>query len=313
MANDLVLFDNKFNVKNNSVLNYVYSGTVAQRKTDLEYFIYCLTELYRIPIFVPLLNALITQIKHKNAEFKITPLKSWDRVLGHCTTATREVKSQESIFKKGLFSKHYTIVIKKIIPDIIIHEIGHAIEHISGININSDFKSALYEDFKTNNSNSIQLKSAVKDVMQNQLKNYKLESHMAELFARFFEMIAMSKECGDWGNYQFSYNEILDYFTNTVAWAENELIPILKKKTDEDVEKLSVDFVNNLKPYKKEWVRNHRSKFANVENMNNKWLESLLLERDDELIAESCKNFFEGKDLKKLDNGVEYFEFGKKK
>lgn len=313
MANDLIVFDNKFNVKSEPLLNYIYNHSQWERKTDLEYFIYCLTELYRIPLFVPILNAMITKLKHNEAVFKITPLKSWDRVLGHCTTATKEIKSGESIFKRGIFSKHYTIVIKKISPDIIIHEIGHAIEHISGINVNGDFKNVLKDDLKNNNSNSIQLKSAVKDVMETQLKNYKLECHMAELFARFFELLASSRDVGGWGNYQYYYKEITDYFVNTVVWAENVLVPILKKKTDGDIERDSIIFVNNLKPYKKEWVRNNRSRFANVKDMNNKWVESLSMENDDEEIAKSCAKFFDNKELKKLDNGVEYFEFKKNK
>ena len=193
MANDLILFDNSFEVKHNKILSYVYSNTIFEKKTDLEYFIYCLSELYRIPIFVPVLNAIITQLKRGNAVFKVQPLKSYDRVLGHCTTATKEVRSQESTFKNGIFSKHYTIVIKKIIPDIIIHEIGHAVEHISGINVNGDFKKALYEDLRLNNTHLLQVKSAVKDIMEQQLKNYKLENHMAELFARYFELVAMSR------------------------------------------------------------------------------------------------------------------------
>ncbi|MBR2140808.1 MAG: hypothetical protein IJ853_00425 [Rickettsiales bacterium] len=313
MANDLILFDNSFEVKHNKILSYVYSNTIFEKKTDLEYFIYCLSELYRIPIFVPVLNAIITQLKRGNAVFKVQPLKSYDRVLGHCTTATKEVRSQESTFKNGIFSKHYTIVIKKIIPDIIIHEIGHAVEHISGINVNGDFKKALYEDLRLNNTHLLQVKSAVKDIMEQQLKNYKLENHMAELFARYFELVAMSREVGDWGDYQFYYNDIINYFMNTTTWVNNILIPILNKNTDDDVAALANDFVANLKPYKKEWVRNNRSRFADVDDMNNKWVESITKGREDAEVAKSFEKFFEGKEINKLDNGVEYFEFKKNK
>ena len=309
MSNELIIYNDKIRKQDNLLISYLYSGLEIGKKSYVDDFIFCITELYRVPLFAHMLNAVITKIKHKKAEFKLMPLKSWDRVLGHCITATKEIKAQESVFSKGFFKKHYTIIIKTITPTIIIHEVGHAIEHISGIDVNSDFKTNLYNDFRANNSNSIQLKSAVKDVMQDQLKNYKLEQTMAELFARFFEMLAMSKEVGGWGNYQFELEDISIYFSNTVAWANDYLIPILKKKTDGDIGKASIDFINSIEPYKKKWTQQFKSRFIDASDTKTKWQE---LHETTEKNVKDTMNYFNNQQLSKLDNGVEYFDFTKK-
>lgn len=313
MKNEIIIFNNNFNIKNNnSILNYIYSNIEFQNKTDLESFIFSFTELYKLPILVSLLNSIITKLKHKQANFKLIPLKTWDRVLGHCKTVTKEIKAQESVFKQKLFNKYYTIVIKQNTSDIIIHEIGHAIESISNIDINKEFKANLDKDLHINNSNSIQLKAAVVDVMQKQLKGYELKNITSELFARFFELLAMSEEVGGWGKYQFNYTEISNYFKNTIIWTKNILIPILHKKIDQDIETDSIKFIENLKPYKKEWFRNNYSKFENVENMNNKWVETILGDEKHSIKPENVMDVFNKQESKTL-NGVEYIEFGKKK
>ncbi|MDR1498800.1 MAG: hypothetical protein LBS34_00740 [Rickettsiales bacterium] len=306
MANNLILFDNEFNLRNNVILNYIYSNLESVKKSDIETFIYCFTELYRLPLLVPLLDAIVTKLKHKQACFKLIPKNNWDRLNGHCTTVTKQEELQESIFKSRLFSKHYTIVIKKIIPDIIIHEIGHAVEHIAGIDIGDSFRVSLLEDLQLNCTHSVQVSAAIKSVMYTELEKYALKNKMAELFARFFELLGMSNEAGGWGRFQFHYDEILNYFINTVDWTNRVLIPILKKKTDSDVIDASAIFVENLKPFKNEWTKKHKHKFADVSDLNHKCRETTV---NNEAFANDVLDTFKDKELKTLDNGVEYFEF----
>ncbi len=312
MGNELVLFNQKFRVNKDSILNYLYTNTESKKQTDLESFVFCFTELYRLPILIPLLNAILTKVKHRDATFKVTPLYSWDRIAGHCVSAPKEIKDQESSFKKRFFSYYYTIMIKKIRPDIIIHEIAHSIERIAEIDLNNGFKQVLEADFKAGNSNSTHLKAGVKDVMETQLKGYKLEHHMSELFARFFEMLAMSYDVEGWGEYQFYYKEIEKYFTNTVKWTKEVLTPILDKKIDSDVKASSLALVEKLEPYKKSWVKNHQSKFANSDDPNKKWLSVVMQEEKHMFDPDDIIKTFDNKELKKLDNGAEYFEFKKK-
>lgn len=319
MSNDLILFDTKFNIKENKLLSYLYNSTETVLKSDGEKFIYCFTELYRLPILKPLLDAILTEAKKGNAKFILQPLQNWDRVAGHCTTSFVDKKliGEESSFKKGIFSKNYKIVIKKFIPDILIHEIGHAIEQISEIDINQDFRKNFAMDMQLKNSSNRQLSSAIEDVMEKQLKSYQLKSIMAELFARFFEMLAMSKEVGGWGDYQFTYLEISKFFLNTIDWTEKVLHPILYKMIDKDVSLSSLEFVNNLEPFKKQWTSRIQSKFANANNSENKWQSTIdtSMNSDKTLVKnvqDTMANISPDK-ISVLDNGVEYVDFRKRK
>jgi hypothetical protein len=318
MANELVLFDTSFNVKNNFLLNYLYASVKSNRKTFTEKFIFCFTELYRIPVLRPLLNAILTKAKHKKAIFKLELQESWNNTNGYCETSIEDEERNDNVLKNGMFSEYYKIVIKKIVPDTIIHEIGHAIERVSKIDIHREFKEAITSDFKFGNTHppQIQLRTAVGDIMVDRVKKYyKPEQAMQEVFARFFQMLAISKEVGGWGEYVFTYDEVSAYFANTIRWTNSILIPILKKNTDSDVEDAALTFVDGLKPFKKKWVTNNASRFADVKDMNNKWAESLSLEGRwvGEEYANKVMDVFEKKETSKLSNGVEYFDFSKKK
>jgi hypothetical protein len=146
-------------------------------------------------------------------------------------------------------------------------------------------------------------------------KYYKPEQAMQEMFARFFQMLAISKEVGGWGEFMFGYDEVSTYFSNTVEWTNLILIPILEKKTDSDVEDAALTFVENLKPYKKKWVTDNASRFADVQDMKNKWVESLGFEERQwgNDYAQKVTEVFEKKETNRLANGVEYFDFSKKK
>jgi hypothetical protein len=139
---------------------------------------------------------------------------------------------------------------------------------------------------------------------------------MAELFARFFEMLAMSKEVGGWGDYQFTYAEVSKFFYNVIEWFHGSLKPILLKKIDKEISVTSGEFISNLEPYKKKWTDKIKSKFANCENPDKKFQE--LFSQDsmnrDKLVTnvnETFKNMSTDR-VKTLDNGLEYIELRRK-
>jgi hypothetical protein len=136
---------------------------------------------------------------------------------------------------------------------------------------------------------------------------------MSELFARFFELLAMSRDVGGWGEYYFTYLEASKFFANTINWFFDTLNPILLKKSDIGIVATSAEFISNLEPYKKKWTDTIKSRFANVNDMSKKYQE-LNPSRDD--FIGKVEEVFKKQDIaevKKLDNGVEYMEFGRKK
>lgn len=306
----LIFKKNKFSLDKSFLRTMLNSNIEYSNIFDLEEFNDKFFSLYAIDIFKPLLDVVLTKIKENELKFKILPMKSWDRVNGHCETATIKEKENESIFYK----KNYTIIIRTIESSIIIHEIGHAIEHISEIDINKDFRKNLSLDTQNHNKNTnIQIKTAVVDVMQKQLKNYELKSTMPELFARFFELIAMSYEVDGFKKYQYYYKDVSKYFKNTIKWVKNDLTNILLKKIDKTIKNETSLFTKSMEQYEKKWAS--KSKFSKFKN-GGKWtdnIESNTIENNREIgeIISSYESWQKDKEVQTLNNGVEYFEFGK--
>jgi len=225
-------------------------------------FLYNFEQLYQIPILRPSLNLIVTKAKLGLINFKIEPVTLIKKIGGSCKT--------ESLFHKmgNIFSKKHTILIKNITPEIIMHELAHAIEKESGIDLNGDFRKALGFDMKNRQPSNIQLAKAVKIITFNELKKYKAKNYMAELFARYFELLAMSYEVGGWGKYQFHYADISKYFENTTNWIEQIFNELISKKIDKEILKWSDNLVQNLKPYQKEWTEKFNSNVKDSEKTN---------------------------------------------
>ena len=297
----------KFEIQESLLYTTLNSNINFEKLSDLEEFNTKFFRLYAIDILRPALNAILTKVKNNEAKFSISVMRSWDRVAGHCVTATTAEKEQNSIFLK----KNYTISIKSIEPSIIMHEIGHAIEHIAGLNLERDFKKILTSDIEANKTNNIQISSAIKTILHDELKNYELESITAELFARTYELIALSVEVDGFKNFQYNYKAISSYFGNILNFFNKFLNPILEKKIDKNILKSSNEYCKHLQKYEKKW--SSKSKYSKFTN-GKKWTDNIASKNsmEDKEVAEiigSFEQWQKGKTVHKLDDGTEYFLF----
>ncbi|MDD2840343.1 MAG: hypothetical protein PHY80_04445 [Rickettsiales bacterium] len=233
-----------------TIFDIISKNTTAKFSGDKEKFLKKFEQLYQLEILRPSLNLIASKCKNKQANFVIEPLKNWDRCVGHCQTKGFFGKVGD-IFLRNLI---HTINIKTVECDIIMHEIAHAVEKTSGINLNGDFRKVLGLDMNGKISNNMQVAPAVESIMKNELKSYKLNNIMEELFARYFEMLAMSYEVDGFSRYQFKYEDIIAYFENTTVWIQNYFNPLILKLIDSDVKRESKKLVESLEPYKKNWV-----------------------------------------------------------
>lgn len=310
MLFNLISFGKKFELEQSLLYQTLNSNVDFIKESDLANFNDKFFKLYQIDIFRPILDVILTKLKNNEAKIKVSPMKSWDRVAGHCTTATTTQKNEESLF----FKKNYTIVIKSIRPDIIIHEIAHAIEHIANIDLNKDFRKILASDTNGKKSTNEQLNASVKSILKDELKNYELSHFMSELFARVFEIISISYEVNGWSKYQYKYKEVASFFENTIKWMKNTLHPILLKQTDKNILAESELFTKNLKPYKKKWATESiNSNFS----ANKKWkdnLPSISTTNSNEVaeVINSFEHWTQDKTIHQLDDGKEYFLFNDK-
>lgn len=249
-----------------TIINIISNQTTAKFSGDKEKFLKKFEQLYHLEILRPSLNLIVSKCKNKQANFVIEPLKNWDRCVGHCQT--------KGFFEKigNLFSKNFThtINIKTIDCRIIMHEIAHAVEKTSGIDLNSDFRRILGLDMNGKISSNLQVAPAVESVMIKELKSYKINNIMEELFARYFEMLAMSYEVDGFSKYQYKYEDIVAYFENTTLWIQNYFNPLITKMVDSDIKKETDNLIKNLQPYEKNWADDVKDTHYNFDERGKK-------------------------------------------
>ncbi|MFC1659221.1 hypothetical protein ACFL0U_01490 [Pseudomonadota bacterium] len=233
----------------NSIKEILLSKTKFDLEENKEKFIQSFVQLYQLEILRPSLNLIITKLKHNDAEFIIEVSKVWNRLAGHCTTTGFFEKIKDIFFHR----KKYCVSIKTITPDVIIHEMAHAVDQEMELDLNAEFRFVLGEDMKNKVSSHPHVADAVRSVMRDELKGYDFKNIMEELFARYFELLAMSYECGGYGRFHFRYGDIVRYFVKTTEWVEKILNPKILEKIDSDVTEYSEKLVEELEPYKKKW------------------------------------------------------------
>jgi len=243
------------------IIKTISLHTTSNFPEHKEKFLRNFEQLYQLPILRPTLNLITTKAKSELVKFAIEPSKVWNRLAGHCQT--------ESIFSKigdfFLRNHKHIISIKSINSEVIIHEIAHAIEKESGIDLNDEFRKVLGLDMKNRQSNNIQVARGVETIMVEQLKGYDKKHIMSELFARYFELLAMSYEVSGWSEYQFHYDDVTKYFANTTIWIEDVFNGIIGKKIDKKVLQWSNKLIQNLEPYKKKWTDDVKSESSKTQ------------------------------------------------
>ena len=150
------------------------------------------------------------------------------------------------------------------------HEIAHAVEKTSGIDLNGDFRRVLGLDMNGKISQNLQVAPAVENVIVNELKSYKINNIMEELFARYFEMLAMSYEVDGFSKYQYKYGDITSYFENTTLWIQAYFNPLITTMVDGDIKKEAENLVRNLQPYTKNWASDAKDTHYNFDERGKK-------------------------------------------
>ena len=203
-------------------------------------FIGSFKELYKVELFKVGLDAILTKAELGLVKFQLQDKSSRGSYHGCCIT------SEQSVFNKiyNVFSKNYkhVINIRTVTVDVIMHEIAHALEKESKINLQDQFADIFANDLQNTKNCHINIQMAIKQIIFKELNLYAKEQHNSELLARFYELLAMSKEVGYYhGDYHFKLNEILSLFSNTVNWIEQVFNENLKAQTLDHITKLSYE------------------------------------------------------------------------
>ncbi len=185
-------------------------------------------DLYRIELFKDGLDLILTKLQQRQLKFEIRPIKDWDTNVG--CFLTEQKSFYDKTLGKILHKTSPKIILRKISYNVLAHEMAHALEFESGINLGEQFRQAIGFDMKDRQPSSITLKAEIKRLMVEALKAYKPQQFLSELFARYFELLSISRNVRATGD--FATSDVMTFFANTTNFIEKIFNPQIKAKID---------------------------------------------------------------------------------
>ena len=163
--------------------------------------------------------------------FAIIEKKDWDTNVGCFLT------SKTTVFNKALnlFKYHTTekIIIRKLSINVLAHEMAHALEFASKKPLTTTFQQAIRQDLLGTDTAIITLKTEIKRLIDSDLKLYKPEQHPAELFARYFELLSLSRNVCFNGN--FTTEQVIQLFPRTTNFLVNHFNPLIANQINSEI------------------------------------------------------------------------------
>ncbi len=183
-------------------------------------------DLYRIELFKDGLDLILTKLQEKDLSFEVQLIKGWDTNLGCYLT------EQSKVFNKvaGVFSRKISkkIIIKSFAHNVISHEMAHALEFESGLDLGVQFRKCIGLDMKNRQADLLTLRGEIKRLMVDALKSYPQEQFLSELFARYFELLSVSRDVLGKGDFETS--QVMEFFANTTKFIEKTFNNAIKSK-----------------------------------------------------------------------------------
>lgn len=219
-------------------------------------FVKFFCDLYRIEIFKDGLDLILSKVQEKDLRFEVKLVTGWDTNLGCYLT------EQSKVFNKILGSFSSTtkkkIILRQFTHNVMAHEMAHAIDFESGVNLGlssrdnlgEEFRKCIGLDMKGRNPDNIALKGEIKRLMVDALKSYPPNQFIAELFARYFELLSISRNVCNSGG--FTTAQVMDFFQNTTKFIEQKLNPKIRLQIDSRIAAHTVEIAKQVKLEKSE-------------------------------------------------------------
>lgn len=183
-------------------------------------------DLYRIELFKDGLDLILTKVYEKDLSFEVQLIKGWDTNLGcYLTEQSRVFNKVAGVFSSQIKKK---IIIKSFSHNVIAHEMAHALEFESGINLGQEFRKAIGFDMKNRQADLLTLRAEIKRLMVDALKAYPENQFLSELFARYFELLSVSRNVIGKGDFETS--QVMDFYANVTKFVKDIFNAKIKKK-----------------------------------------------------------------------------------
>ncbi len=210
---------------------------------NLEKFSKTFSDLYRIELFKDGLDLILTKLQEKHLKFEVRITKGWDTNLGCFLT------EKQSVYDKtlGKFIGRHTpkIILRNLSHNLMAHEMAHALEFESGLDLGEEFRKCIGFDMKDRSPQSITLKAEIKRLMVDALKSYKPEQFISELFARYFELLSISRNVRASGD--FTTSDVMGFFENTTNFIEKIFNPQIRTKINSKIAANTLELAKKIK------------------------------------------------------------------
>lgn len=175
-----------------------------------EKFIKLFFDLYRIEIFKDGLDLILTKMQERSLHFDIREMKGWNTNV-------------------GCFLKD-KITLRSLDYSVLAHEMAHAFAFESKIDLGAEFMQCVGYDMKGREPEIMTLKGEVKRLMVDALKSYPTNQFLGEIFARYFELLSISRNVIATGD--FTTRDVMDFFVNITNFIDKIFNPQIRKKID---------------------------------------------------------------------------------
>jgi len=210
---------------------------------DGDKFLKNFCDLYRIELFKDGLDLILTKMKEKQLCFEVKIIKGWDTNVG--CFLTEQGSYYDDVAGKFIRSHLPKIILRNLSYNLMAHEMAHALEFESEINFGDGFRKAIGFDMKDRSPQSLPLKGEIKRLMVDALKSYKPSQFLSELFARYFELLSVSRNVVARGD--FTTAEVMDFFANTTKFVAEIFNPRIKDKIDPHIASITNAIVQQVK------------------------------------------------------------------
>ena len=200
----------------NLLNKYIEKGNALQKSILIKNY----KELYKLPILKPGLDLILSEAEIGNITFELNIIDDLVQLKGCCLTHEKHI--YHKIFKSFVKTYKHKIKLQKLNIGVLMHELAHALEKQGRINLSDGFDQAMKQDLSHIQNAAHTIRYAIDKIMYQDLKLYPEDQQSSELFARLFQMLAMSKEVGHFDDaFQFRYKDCREFFKNSIMWIES--------------------------------------------------------------------------------------------
>jgi len=169
-------------------------------------------------------------------------IKTYDEQGGaeNATEMAAKGRDFDQVLKK--FEK---IILRSFNHNVLAHEMAHACEFSSQISLNETFRQCIGFDMKNRRAQNLALDAQIHRLMFEALKAYPPNQFLSELFARFFELLSLSKAINPTS--AFTAEEVLSFFANTHKFIAEIFNPKIRVQIDSQISDMTKEISQEIR------------------------------------------------------------------